>query len=74
MSAMRPDEAAALYVWAVGDGGRKPPDDPEEMRRVGRALLVLTEIAGDKLAYETVDLGDGTWSAIVVKVVRRVPS
>lgn len=62
---MRPDEAAALYLWAVGDGRRGIPDNPEEMARVGRGLQALIDIAGGHLLREPVDLGDGEESGIV---------
>ena len=53
---MSPSEAAALYLWSVGDGRREPPKDLTEARLVGSALAKLIERAGDRLASEPLDL------------------
>lgn len=54
---MTDEQAAALYLWAIGDGRREPPKDA---RLVGSALRTLLEIAGDKLGWEPIepDLGE----------------
>lgn len=72
MADITPEEAAALYVWAIGDGQRKPPEDLEELKRVGRGLRFLVEHAGDCLTWAPVDL-DGDEDDLLARVEPAVP-
>jgi hypothetical protein len=52
---MTPQEAAALYEWAIDGGTRKPPEDEATAKLVGRGLVALIEAAGDELTWVAVD-------------------
>ena len=47
MPDITPQEAAAVYLWAIGDGQRQPPPEPAQMHTVGSGLHKLVQIAGD---------------------------
>ena len=52
---MTPADAAALYLWVLGECDRSPAD-PLTLERVGRALSELVEIAGDELRHEPIEV------------------
>lgn len=70
---LTPEEAEKLYLWAIGDGRRNPPDDDDEFRTVGRGLrkLVETARAGGLLEGEALDLDDEAQSMIDLLAGRR---
>jgi hypothetical protein len=58
-----PEEAAAVYLWAIGNGQRQPPEGEHDMRTVGSGLHKLVRLAGDRIAWEVIsdedlELGD----------------